>query len=89
MSTHNNAGPAASKSFSTRSLIDGFDEFWAERHIKHILNPAGFARMVWTASARHNRKTVLGAMDSTAGFYPVDEGSTPSGQATSLQREAE
>ena len=63
------------------ALLDGFDEFWADRHIKQILNPAGFARFVWAASARYNRKTVLGAMDSTTGFYPADEGSNPSGQA--------
>ncbi len=63
-------------------LADGFEGWWAANRIKRVLNPAGVARMVWEASARHNRKTVLGATDSTSGFYPEDEGSTPSGQAT-------
>jgi hypothetical protein len=70
-------------------LADGFDGWWARHRIKRVLNPAGVARMVWEASARHNRKTVLGATDSTSGFYPEDEGSTPSGQATASNRPAQ
>lgn len=69
-------------------IADGFDRWWAAHSIHRVLSPGGFARMVWEASARHNRKTVLGATDSTSGFYPEDEGSTPSGQATPSPAEA-
>lgn len=69
------------------ALADGFDGWWAAHSIHRVLSPGGFARMVWEASARHNRKTVLGATDSTSGFYPEDDGSTPSGQATEVDRQ--
>lgn len=74
--------PAPAPAPAAVPLADGFEGWWAANRIKRVLNPAGVARMVWEASARHNRKTVLGATDSTSGFYPEDEGSTPSGQAT-------
>ena len=57
-----------------------FDAWWARNrvsthHVKHI---GGFAAKVWHAAIQ----TVVGATDSTAGFYPADEGSNPSRQAT-------
>lgn len=67
-------------------LLSGFDDWWEKHRIKRLLNPAGVARVVWEASARHHRKSVLGAMDSTSGFYPEDEGSIPSGQAIAAGR---
>lgn len=41
---------------SNDKLADGFDEFWSKRKRKYsIMNPCGFARMIWEASARYNR----------------------------------
>lgn len=36
-------------------LADGFDSWWARYRTRIILNPCGFARMVWVGSARYNR----------------------------------
>lgn len=57
-----------------------FDAWWARNRVSthQVKNIGGFAAKVWHAAI----KTVVGATDSTAGFYPADEGSTPSRQAT-------
>lgn len=38
------------------SLAEGFAEYWVTHRVKRVLNPAGFGRMVWEASARCQRK---------------------------------
>ena len=57
-----------------------FDAWWARNRVSthQVKNIGGFAAKVWHAAIQ----TVVGATDSTAGFYPADEGSTPSRQAT-------
>ena len=57
-----------------------FDAWWARNRVSthHVKNIGGFAAKVWHAAIQ----TVVGATDSTAGFYPADEGSNPSRQAT-------
>ena len=57
-----------------------FDAWWARNRVSthQVKNIGGFAAKVWHAALQ----TVVGATDSTAGFYPADEGSTPSRQAT-------
>lgn len=56
-----------------------FDAWWARNRVSthQVKNIGGFAAKVWHAAIQ----TVVGATDSTAGFYPADEGSTPSRQA--------
>ena len=57
-----------------------FDAWWARNRVSthQVKNIGGFAAKVWHAAIQ----TVVGATDSTAGFYPADEGSNPSRQAT-------
>lgn len=57
-----------------------FDAWWARNRVSthQVKNIGGFAAKVWHAAIQ----TVVGATDSTAGFYPADEGSTTSRQAT-------
>lgn len=57
-----------------------FDAWWARNRVSthQVKNIGGFSAKVWHAAIQ----TVVGATDSTAGFYPADEGSTPSRQAT-------
>lgn len=57
-----------------------FDAWWAHNRVSthQVKNIGGFSAKVWHAAIQ----TVVGATDSTAGFYPADEGSTPSRQAT-------
>lgn len=56
-----------------------FDDWWRRNRVAthQVKSIGGFSAKVWLAAIQ----TVVGAMDSTAGFYPADEGSTTSRQA--------
>lgn len=59
----------------TPPLSDGFDAWWAAHRVHRVLNPAGVARIVWEASARHNRMLAAPALQAAGASASVPAGS--------------
>lgn len=68
----------------TEGYEAGFNDWWNANFKKRVLNPGGFARLVWRESKKHS---AISAMDSTSVFYTESEGSTPSWRATKQRDE--